>query len=294
MLWGATAFIDKFLLEHLAPKRGTVGALTLYSSLFSFLILPIFYYLDDNIFSISVALTSVLIVAGMIEMTAQVLYFHALKTEDTSTIIPFFQTIPIFSLIAGYLILGETLSYQQMVAGIAIMAGAAILSMKYVPGISPRLKALTVTFMLLSSICFALYNALFKYVAIDASFWVAIFWQHVGIAFFGIIVMFISRESRVGFLENIYAHGPKIFSLNLINESIYAGGVVIFNYALLLAPIALVMTVNAYQPVFVFLGGIFMTLFLPRFIQEDISARTLLRKIPALVAIVVGSIFLQI
>lgn len=64
------------------------------------------------------------------------------------------------------------------------------------------------------------------------------------------------------------------------------------DYATLLAPITLVMTLNGYQPVFVFLLGILLTLFLPSLVKEKIKPIHLLHKGIAIGVILGGTILI--
>jgi hypothetical protein len=49
-------------------------------------------------------------------------------------------------------------------------------------------------------------------------------------------------------------------------------------YATLLAPVALVLLVNSFQPLFVFTLGIALTLFFPRVAKESLGRMKLLQK----------------
>jgi hypothetical protein len=49
-------------------------------------------------------------------------------------------------------------------------------------------------------------------------------------------------------------------------------------YATLLAPVAIVLVVNSFQPLFVFILGIVLTLLLPRVGKESMDRRKMLQK----------------
>jgi hypothetical protein len=49
-------------------------------------------------------------------------------------------------------------------------------------------------------------------------------------------------------------------------------------YAMLLAPVALVLLVNSFQPVFVFALGILLTLFFPCVVRESLDRMKMLQK----------------
>jgi hypothetical protein len=90
----------------------------------------------------------------------------------------------------------------------------------------------------------------------------------------------------------IRSNGSGVFGLNLANEVINTIAVALVQYASLLAPIVLVMLVNSLQPIFVFLMGILLTLFLPKLSKENITKQVLLQKSAAIVIVLIGTYLL--
>ena len=148
--------------------------------------------------------------------------------------------------------------------------------------------------MILSSILYALYEALFKYVALENNFWISNFWQFIGLLLFGITLLVFSKKYREQLLSMLRNNGKKIIGLNIINELLYMAGNIILLFAYLLAPLALVGLVNVYQPIFVFIIGILLTIFLPKIAIEKIEKRYLTQKILAISIIFIGSILLYV
>src|ERR1044071_1486607 len=97
---------DKHLLdEHL---HGEVGSLIIFSSLFSAVALPIIVMADPAAYAVGLGLGVLLAINGMLTVIAVLFYFYALSEDDASCVVPFYQTIPIFALALGYIILDET------------------------------------------------------------------------------------------------------------------------------------------------------------------------------------------
>jgi hypothetical protein len=86
--------------------------------------------------------------------------------------------------------------------------------------------------------------------------------------------------------------GFKIFLLNLVAEIVTIFGNLLNNYALLLAPVAMVYLVGSFQPAIVLVLVIISTIFFPKFIKEDISRKVLIPKIAAILLMILGSAFL--
>ena len=81
--------------------------------------------------------------------------------------------------------------------------------------------------------------------------------------------------------------------VNAANELINLGGGLGMRFALLLAPLALVQAIASTSTLFVFIIGILLTLFMPSFGSEDISARSLMQKGVAALLVTVGVILIN-
>ncbi|MEI6058798.1 MAG: hypothetical protein WCP89_03435, partial [archaeon] len=91
----------------------------------------------------------------------------------------------------------------------------------------------------------------------------------------------------------IKTNSRSILLLNSTNEVIMITADLTFSYATLLAPIALVMALNSFQPMFVFLFGVILTLFFPKFARESHHGWVLVQKIVAIVLMIAGSILIE-
>jgi len=293
LLWAAGNFIDKGLIHKLRHTEGPVGVLILYSSLFSAMVLVVIACLNpSSLLSLPASNMLVMVIAGIVDITAIYLYLLALEREETSVVMPLYQVIPVFGLLLGYVLLGETISSAQMFAGAVVLGGGMLLAFDFEKGRIGRLKAKTLAIAIAASFCFALFDALFKLGAEGNNFWVAIFWQHIGVLLVGVVLFFGHANHRGDFIRNLRTDGVVIFGLNIFNESIYVAGVILVSAALLLAPIALVATVGVYQPVFIFVGSIILATLLPRVFTDRITLPHLIHKGIAVLIIVIGSIML--
>lgn len=290
-LWGITNHIDKLLLEKYFKSRG-VGALLIFSSIIGLAILPLLFLLYKDVSNISFLNATILVVSGIISALVLWLYFEALKDEEASIVVVFYQLIPVFGYILGYLLLGEVLSVQQLFAMALIIMGASIISFEIDEENKFRLRKKTVFLMTLASLLSALDSVMFKFVLIQENLWQSLFWENVGLGIFGISILVFATKYRRDFLLMVKNNSKGIFSLNVLNELLYVGGNFLFAYAYLLAPVALVLLVNSYQPIFVFIIGIVLTLFLPKLGIESIKLRHVVQKILALIVMGLGTYLL--
>ncbi len=292
ILWSIVNHIDKHLLSRYFEGKG-VGAIMLFSSLFSAVILPIIaFFYHSQIFNLPFYDLALLLLVGLISAGAFYFYLRAMDIEEASIVVPLFQLIPIFGYFLSFLIIGESLSIQQIMYSLLIIAGIAILSVEIDLESNFIFRKKVLYFVASSSFLFALHDVLFKKVAVQDTFWVSAFWQYAGLTIFGIFLFFISQHFRQEFLRMIKGHNLNILSLNIVSESLYILGNLANNFATLLAPVAIVLVVSSYQPLFVFIGGVFLTIFLPKIITEKISHKHLVHKSISILIIIIGSYLL--
>lgn len=292
ILWSIVNHIDKNILSRYQEGRG-VGAILIFSSLFSVVILPfIAYFYHSQIFGISFNNFFWLLIVGFFSALAFYFYLKAMDVEEASVVIPIFQLDPIFGYVLGYLILGELLSLSQILASLLILLGILILSVEIDIENRFKFKKRALLLVAASSFFFALNGVIFKELALKDSFWVSIFWQYVGLTVFGILVLIFSKKFRENFIAMVAAPRLKVISLNIISEILYIIGGVANNFALIIAPVALVFVVNGYQSLFVFIFAVFLTIFLPQFASEKISTKHFFHKLVSIIIILIGSYFL--
>lgn len=287
--WSLVNIIDKYLVEKYCKESG-VGALIVLSSLFTVFLVPLAYFFANSTIWISEASILILIFSGTLTVGWISLYLFALQEEEVSVVMPLFQITPLFALIFGFLFLNEILTGWQLIAGAVILMGSAVLSIERTTG---KIKWKLVLYLTASSAIIALMNTTFKFVAIDESFWVSIFWHSVGSSSTGLLLYLTYKRYRDQFNEFIKVNAGVGLSLNGLNETMTLIGDVLFAFAILLAPLAIIQSVEAFQPFFVFIIGILLTLFLPKIFTEDISAEALIQKTAGVILVVIGSLWLH-
>lgn len=289
LLWSIVNHADKYLLSKYF-KTGGVGGLLIFSSISGIAILPVAYFAEPTAIAVSLTNTAILLALGIGSGIYLLLYMYALDREEASVVMPFYQLVPVFGLVLGYLFLGEVLGSAEIIACLAILIGGIILSLDLSTRI-PRLKGKLVGLMLGSTSLVALVEVLFKVMALEDSFWPATFWYYAGLVVFGMILFCVSSY-RKQFMAVLRDNKKTIFALNAGSEVVTLGGNLAFSFASLLAPIALVMVVSSYQPLFVFIIGILLTVFFPSISKENISRKNLAQKLVAIIIMLVGTYFL--
>jgi drug/metabolite transporter (DMT)-like permease len=198
--------------------------------------------------------------------------------------------IPVFGYFLALIFLGESLTLQQILASLLVVLGAIIIS------IEPKnlkFKFQVFWLMILSSFLIALNGLIFKLVGIQEDFWTTSFWEYVGFVLILVIFILFFKSYRNQFLSMFRKNPISTLSLNGLNEIFNIVAKMIINFATLLAPLALVWTVNNLQPFFVLLIGVLLTKFFPNFNQEKIDKKTIIQKIFAIILMFTGILLIN-
>jgi drug/metabolite transporter (DMT)-like permease len=289
LLWAIVNHVDKFLLSK-AKHPSSVNVLMVYSTSFAFVILPIAYFFGAREIFQSGQQIAIQFIGGLLLTASIYCYLLALFREEASHVLPLGLLVPVFGYGFGYFLLGEALTSHELMACALIVLGALALSLEINEerkGV--RIRHKTLFLMIGCSIFQAAQETLFKFTTMDSSFAVSIFWQYIGVSFFGILLVFFKKSVWQDFTQNMRSNGGRMFALNFTAESMAAVGYIIRDFSLLLAPVTIVMTLNGYQPAFVFVIGTILTIFFPRITTERIKPTHLLHKATAIAIMVLGT-----
>jgi uncharacterized membrane protein len=285
VLWAISVHFDKYLVERFF-KDSNVAVLLVFTALIGVLLLPFIWYYEPTVLSPSGGSIALIILAGILYMTALLLYLQALQSEEASVVAPFFQAGPLFGYVLAYFVLGETLSPRQMAGGALIIIGGLIVSIRF--GQSMRMfKARLALLMLACGFIMALATLIFKVFAIRVEFWTTTFWMFVGEGIFGAALLMIPSYRRQ-FIALVRANTAALLSINASNELINLGGGLGSRYALLFAPLSIVQAIGSTTTLFVFAFGIVLSVFFPGFGRENLSGRELAQKGMAAIIVAIG------
>jgi drug/metabolite transporter (DMT)-like permease len=267
---------DKFLLSG-DLKDKNIGSLVMFSSLFSGVAIPIVLSVHPEAYEVRLVQGSALVAIGILSVFAAVCYLYALGVDEASFVTPFYQTVPIFAYLLGYFILGETITLAQGLGSSVIIIGALALSFE-IGRRGIRFKRSVVALMLGASFLSAINGVIFKLIAVDKGFWVSLFWDFVGQLVAGLALLVCVSSYRRDFLGLFKQRKVAVIGLIALSKTLFSVSESVTFYATLLAPVALVLLVNSFQPLFVFALGIVLTLLFPRVAKESLGRMKILQK----------------
>jgi hypothetical protein len=107
---------------------------------------------------------------------------------------------------------------------------------------------------------------------------ISLFWGFVGQVMAGLIFLAGVRSYRRDFFDLFRQQKVTVVGLIALSKTLFSVSEAVTLYATLLAPVALVLLVNSFQPLFVFTLGIPLTLFLRRVPKESLGRMKILQK----------------
>ncbi len=292
-LWAATNHIDKYLLDKYF-KGGGEGALFIFSSIVGLFFIPIVAVIHPEALSYPLATALLIALNGALYIVGLMPYVYALKKGDASVIIPLFQLIPVFSFILAWIVLGETLSVFQLIGGIIIVLGSIALSFEINEVKKLSFNKAAFWLMVLASFLTALSFLFFKFFALETSLLTTAFWEYVGFFLTAIALFVFIPVYRRQFLKVLKDNCASVLSLNGINETLNIFGKFAFNSASLLVPITLIWFVVGFQPLFVFVYGVILTLFFPHISKEKLTRGHLAHRLITIGVMLVGMYFVYL
>lgn len=291
LLWVTGNIIDKYLVERYAHDHEDdtdMDTLFMFSSLFAIPTLILALCLGGSIETAGMVKVTG-IVAGLLFGLYLFLYLRALGRSELSRIIPIFQSIPLFGFVFAWIMLGETITRGEMIAGAIILIGSAIISYHHS---KERFDTLSFLFILIGSASIALQETLFKHTALSTDYWTGILWSSVGLFLFGLVIYVIRPQGRAAF-NRIFAHRRfALIGTNTANEVLDNTASLVFSFAILIGPIVLVQSMNAYQPLIILIVAFVAQKLNIRFLSEDMTFLTLGQKVIGIGFIFVGSLLL--
>ncbi len=279
-LYALTNHIDKHLLSTYF-REGGVPVLIIYSALLSICVLPVALWVDPSVLSVDTENAVVLGGVAVIDVILLWAYLTALSEDEPTVVIIYYQLIPVLGLGLGYFILGETITEIQLVAMAIIIGGALFISFEMnEKGIV--FKKRTAGLMLIACTCWALEMTIFKKVALEENVWRSLFWECLVLSCIGIGLITLVPKYRNYFFTQFKKNSAAVVSLNVVNEGLYIVGNLTGAFAAMLAPVALVLLINCFQPMFVLVIGILIAVFFPKLATEKHTRRGLAQKVIAI------------
>ena len=269
--WAFSNYVDKYSLEKYVEN---IYDFLFFSTLTSWLFVPgliwFFGFPTLSVYSIVPILT------GIFLIYSYGFYGKALEVAETSRVIILAELLPVLTLILGFLLLHQTIGFQEFAAFLLMLLGAFIVSFERV-GKKFRLFDGTKWIM----IAIVMWSVLFlisDWAMTKMSFGEFIVLDTLGVAFAG-PVMLLVPNIRPKIVLGIKTARPQKYGWFVTNNFLDLFGQMSVKKALALAPSAGLVTVAMQvQSLYIIVLGIVLTLLFPHAIKEDLSYKNLTNK----------------
>lgn len=304
MPWFLVAILSYFLLAavFLADKWLLVGPISspkiyaFYIGILQILVFPLIFFVDFVIpepFQIILAIAS-----GFFFILALYWFYRGLQIFEPSRIVPAVGGfLPIFILIIIYLISGgkDGFTARYFLSFFLLIFGSILLTYER----SKIISLQSIKISIVTAILFAFYSILAKYAYMGQPFWSGFIWIRAGSFLTAILFLFLFKKEILNEIlkKPKIAETKKNAAVFFINQGVGAGANILNNWAIALAPLAFVPIVSALQGtqyVFLLFFSVFLSLKFPQILKEEISRRTLLQKVAAILLIGAGLAILAI
>lgn len=283
--WALVNTGDKFIVENKIKNPVVYFILFTWIGTFPVLLIPFF-----NFYVPEAKDLLLLFVANAFWFYGGIPYILAAQREDITRINVWWGFIPLWSLILGYLVFGETLTNKEFV-GFSFLALAAIIASIHA-GKKILLFSKAVFLMILAGLFFAAYGVLLHQVTNTVPFLLVFFWSHV----FGApisLTLFLSKKFRKSFTSEIKEISKSTLG-TIFGVTVFDNLGLFFNqWALSLSSAALVFSLEGSQVVFVFLITLLIGLHNKKLLNEELNIPNVLLKLSAILLMLSGIVILS-
>ena len=282
IFWAGDNIVDKLLIGKYIKNPYVLTLLGGIAPLIISVIIFLFYKLEW----IGLVPTTVILLAGIIQIIAVFAFYKALAKEEVSRVIPLFQLTPVFVLILSAFFLKENLTINQFIGFILILLGGFFIGLKRIEGIFKLREAFW--WMILSSSIYAIQAIIIKPLYVNYSYLNLTFYHGIGIFIptFGLLTF--SSKSRNSFtreFSNLNIKGWLIVGLAAI---FIAGAYLSGLWAFRTGSVSLISVLRGFQSIFVFIFSLTLSIWLPKILKEELTSGVLLTKVIAISLMLAG------
>jgi drug/metabolite transporter (DMT)-like permease len=286
--WALLNHLDKYLLRRFFKDDAAGPVLVVFTGFAGIIVAIAILLFGPSVFIVAPWQALFVMGAGALLVASYIPYMIALQRDEASTVAALYRLAPLFVFALSYFALGESLRPRQIVGGCITILG----SISLVINLDKAGRGINIAaFLLMCASCFmnACTVVIFKYVALQASFWSSAFWQYVGAGIFSATIICCMPSYRRALFALWRSRDMRILvPITLSGEALNVLANLAVGFAGLMAPLALVSIVTGLHPLFVLAYGIMFTVFFPAFSRERLSRYHILQKAAAIGVMLVG------
>ena len=249
-IWALLNHLDKYLLERFFKQDAAGPVLVVFTGFAGIVVAITILLFGPSVFALAPSQAFFVMGAGVLLVASYIPYMIAMQRDEASIVASLYRLAPLFVFVLSYIALGEGLQPKQIVGGLVTIAG----SISLIVDLDKRGRGLNLsTFFLMCTAC--LMNActvvIFKFIALEASFWSSAFWEYIGAGIFSVTLIFrMSSYRRALFALLRSREAYVLVPITLSGEAFNLLANLAVGFAGLMAPLALVSIVTGLHPLF--------------------------------------------
>jgi transporter family protein len=281
IMWSITTIFDKYTLSKWFDQS---VILTIILSIVGFFA-GILIFLLLGFVSLSFINIFLAFVSGSFYVIGMILFFYAVKIEETSRVVPLLYMAAFFTAFFASIFLGEVLTPLKYLGIILLVSGAFLISTKKF-----RIKHWkTLLIMLTATTVLSLENVILKYLLGYADFWTVFSWEKFGAMLATIPLIMIYYKDLAKSFKRI---GKKAVLVSFANKGLSVFATLIYTLAISIGFVSLVTGLASVQPLFVLLFTVLLSMYFPKIIKEEIDRSTIFLKIISIFLIIAGALLI--
>jgi drug/metabolite transporter (DMT)-like permease len=237
------------------------------------------------------------LLAGVFWVSALYLFFTALSKGDPSVVVPVSgSAVPVFTLIAAAIFLGERLSGFNIIGVIVLVAGGMLLSLRW--STAAKVSPIVIGTAIFSGAMFASYFAAVKYIYnFDAPFISTFAYTRLGVGVVAfILLIFVLLKSSATPTKNKEQKNNQtkwiLISAFVVSKGLAMIALVLQNYAIKLGSVTIVNALQGTQYLFLLLLALAVSKWWPKLYQKEVIQSALIQKLSGIICIGIGLILL--
>ena len=250
--------------------------------------------------------------AGLLFLVTLVFWYKALHQSEATRVVPIVGAlVPIFSFMLSYIFLGESLSQQHLLAFVILINGGILISVKTTrfylwQEVANKLRNLfgdvfggihadyrptrrLIINSVASSLLFASYYVLIKYIYMHQPFIGAFVWSRLGTFIGTMLILLVPDWRRLIVKSQKDQTSPKSLTFFFSVRLLAALAFIMLNWAISLGDnVAMINALQGVQYVFLLILVIILSKKFPKIIKEELSGGILAQKLIGASLICIG------
>ncbi|MCD6403437.1 MAG: EamA family transporter [Candidatus Aenigmarchaeota archaeon] len=214
-------------------------------------------------------------------------YLKALKKDEPDRVVALWYLSPIFIAIMSSFLINEIFGIKEYVGILLLVVGAVMISVNKLEGYFKLSEAFWL--MIVTNVLTSFYIVVLKIMMFRITPYTALFLLNLSFFFISLLVFLLKRQKIQNEIKKLKKKGWLIKILGLLP---YWSGAIAFYRAMKIGPVSLVNALNAFQPLFVFLFSLVLSLRFDYF-KQKIDRITILQKIVSIGMLIIGSFLIS-